>query len=619
MIDISSLFFQIISIFYIVLIAVAYFSKKKMHTLENRIYSTLIIVVFITLIIDCVSVSLGLVDPTSFITNLFGKLYLVCIIAWVFIFTYYIFVISFNKQKTSIMVELDSKEYVFFKKVFYIFLGLFALASIIILALPLHVYGDGKIMYTYGPSAIVSYSFAALCIPLWIVFVVSNVKEIRDKKYIPAFAFVVVAGTAAVIQSTFPEYLLVTAAATFITILTYFTIENPDMKMITQLNLAKEQADKANQAKSDFLSNMSHEIRTPLNAIVGFGQALSEEDLPPQAMSEVKDIMMASDNLLEIVNGILDISKIESGKLEIINKDYSFKKIFDEVVTLAKGRLGEKPLEFRVAYDESIPPVLFGDYSRIKEIMINLLTNAIKYTYEGYIELKVSSVIKDDICRIIISVEDSGIGIKQENINKLFTKFERLGVEGHATIEGTGLGLAITKKLLDLMNGQIVVQSVYGKGSRFTVAIDQKISVGHKLEDTASLDLTELETMDFSSKKVLVVDDNVINLKVAHRLLQEYKVQITEVQSGQAAIDLINAGNMYDLILMDDMMPKMSGVQTLQKLKTIPGFQMKVVALTANAITGMREKYLADGFDEYLAKPISKKELAKIIKKMLGN
>ena len=421
------------------------------------------------------------------------------------------------------------------------------------------------------------------------------------------------------IQSTFPEYLLVTAAATFITILTYFTIENPDLKMIAQLNLAKEQADKANQAKSDFLSNMSHEIRTPLNAIVGFGQALSEEDLPPQAMSEVKDIMMASDNLLEIVNGILDISKIESGKLEIINKDYSFKKIFDEVVTLAKGRLGEKPLEFRVAYDESIPPVLFGDYSRIKEIMINLLTNAIKYTYEGYIELKVSSVIKDDICRIIISVEDSGIGIKQENINKLFTKFERLGVEGHATIEGTGLGLAITKKLLDLMNGQIVVQSVYGKGSRFTVAIDQKISVGHKLEDTASLDLTELETMDFSSKKVLVVDDNVINLKVAHRLLQEYKVQITEVQSGQAAIDLINAGNMYDLILMDDMMPKMSGVQTLQKLKTIPGFQMKVVALTANAITGMREKYLADGFDEYLAKPISKKELAKIIKKMLGN
>lgn len=619
MLNISSLFFQLISFFYIILIAIVYFTKKKIHTLENRIYSSLLISVFITLVFDCISVSLGLLNPTSFITNLFCKLYLVCIIAWVFIFTYYMFVISFNKQKNGILIDSTSSEYLRFKKDFFAFLGLFLFAGIVVLILPLHVYSDGKIMYTYGPSALTSYSFAALCIVSWIVFMISNIKEIRDKKYIPAFAFVVVAGAAAVIQSMFPQYLLVTSAATFITILTYFTIENPDLKIISQLNLAKEQADKANQAKSDFLSNMSHEIRTPLNAIVGFGQALSEENLPPQAMGEVKDIMMASENLLEIVNGILDISKIESGKLEIINKDYNFKKIFDEVVTLAKGRLGEKPLEFRVSYDESIPPVLYGDYSRIKEIMINLLTNAIKYTNEGYIELKVNSVIKDDICRIIISVEDSGIGIKQENINKLFTKFERLGVEEHGTIEGTGLGLAITKKLLDLMNGQIVVQSVFGKGSRFTVAVDQKISIGHKLEDTASLDLTELETMDFSSKKVLVVDDNVINLKVAHRLLQEYQVQITEVQSGQAAIDLVNAGNQYDLILMDDMMPKMSGVETLKKLKVIPGFQMKVVALTANAITGMREKYLADGFDEYLAKPISKKELAKIIKKMLSN
>ena len=480
------------------------------------------------------------------------------------------------------------------------------------------IYND-EYFYSSGPAITSIVVFSAIALAVSLVYMFKNFKSVKMKNYLPLFLLLIGLTLASIVQQINPNYTLITVIESFVLFIMYHTIENPDMRMIAQLNLAKEQADKANQAKSDFLSNMSHEIRTPLNAIVGFGQALSEEDLPPQAMSEVKDIMMASDNLLEIVNGILDISKIESGKLEIINKDYSFKKIFDEVVTLAKGRLGEKPLEFRVAYDESIPPVLFGDYSRIKEIMINLLTNAIKYTHEGYIELKASSVIKDDICRIIISVEDSGIGIKQENINKLFTKFERLGVEEHATIEGTGLGLAITKKLLDLMNGQIVVQSVYGKGSRFTVAIDQKISLGHKLEDTSSLDLTELETMDFSSKKVLVVDDNVINLKVAHRLLQEYKVQITVVQSGQAAIDLIKAGNTYDLILMDDMMPKMSGVQTLQKLKTIPGFQMKVVALTANAITGMREKYLADGFDEYLAKPISKKELAKIIKKMLSN
>lgn len=607
------MYFQVASIFYAILLVVVYFSKQRLNTLENKIYKALIVINLFSLVTDILSIititHMDVIPITNYIVT---RMYLAFALLWIFVFTLYIVVIASNmgqsKNGPNILQKLN-----------HVFLVAYIVYLLLLFILPLNCANTATGIYTYGPGAYLSYGLSGLLILVELISVITHVKNLKIIKILPMLLFFTFGILSIVIQITNPSILLISYMDTFITFLMYFTIENPDMALIAQLNLAKEQADKANQAKSDFLSNMSHEIRTPLNAIVGFGQALSEEDLPPQAMSEVKDIMMASDNLLEIVNGILDISKIESGKLEIINKDYSFKKIFDEVVTLAKGRLGEKPLEFRVAYDESIPPVLFGDYSRIKEIMINLLTNAIKYTHEGYIELKVSSVIKDDICRIIISVEDSGIGIKQENINKLFTKFERLGVEEHATIEGTGLGLAITKKLLDLMNGQIVVQSVYGKGSRFTVAIDQKISVGHKLEDTASLDLTELETMDFSSKKVLVVDDNAINLKVAHRLLQEYKVQITEVQSGQAAIDLINAGNTYDLILMDDMMPKMSGVQTLQKLKTIPGFQMKVVALTANAITGMREKYLADGFDEYLAKPISKKELAKIIKKMLGN
>lgn len=609
----SSMYFQVASIFYAILLVVVYFSKQRLNTLENKIYKALIVINLFSLVTDILSIititHMDVIPITNYIVT---RMYLAFALLWIFVFTLYIVVIASNmgqsKNGPNILQKLN-----------YVFLVAYIVYLLLLFILPLNCANTATGIYTFGPGAYLSYGLSGLLILVELIAVIIHIKNLKIIKILPMLLFFTFGILSIVIQISNPSILLISYMDTFITFLMYFTIENPDMALIAQLNLAKEQADKANQAKSDFLSNMSHEIRTPLNAIVGFGQALSEEDLPPQAMSEVKDIMMASDNLLEIVNGILDISKIESGKLEIINKDYSFKKIFDEVVTLAKGRLGEKPLEFRVAYDESIPPVLFGDYSRIKEIMINLLTNAIKYTHEGYIELKVSSVIKDDICRIIISVEDSGIGIKQENINKLFTKFERLGVEEHATIEGTGLGLAITKKLLDLMNGQIVVQSVYGKGSRFTVAIDQKISVGHKLEDTASLDLTELETMDFSSKKVLVVDDNVINLKVAHRLLQEYKVQITEVQSGQAAIDLINAGNTYDLILMDDMMPKMSGVQTLQKLKTIPGFQMKVVALTANAITGMREKYLADGFDEYLAKPISKKELAKIIKKMLGN
>lgn len=249
-----------------------------------------------------------------------------------------------------------------------------------------------------------------------------------------------------VARALIPGLLLNSFSSAFATILMYFTIENPDIKMIEQLNIAREQAEKANAAKTDFLSNMSHEIRTPLNAIVGFSNLLlDDKDVPEKAKDEVRDIVMASDNLLEIVNGILDISKIEANKLEIVNNEYSTKKVIDELVALSKGRLGDKPIEFKTNFAPDLPPILYGDAGRIKQICVNILTNAIKYTKEGWIEFKISSVVKDNICRLIISVEDTGIGIKEGNIDKLFNKFERLDLDENVTIEGTGLGLAITK------------------------------------------------------------------------------------------------------------------------------------------------------------------------------
>ena len=389
------------------------------------------------------------------------------------------------------------------------------------------------------------------------------------------------------------------------------------MKLISQLNEAKSQAEKANSAKTDFLSSMSHEIRTPLNAIVGFSQALSEEDIPDSAKEEVNDIISASESLLDIVNGILDISKIEANKLEIIDKEYSFKKIFDELVALTKARMGDKPLDFRYHYDETIPDILYGDNVRVKQVILNLLTNSVKYTKQGFVDFKVNSIIKDDVCRLIVSVEDSGIGIKKENIEKLFTKFERFD-EKNTTIEGTGLGLAITKKLVNLMNGKIVVQSVYGKGSRFTVAIDQKIVKGKTLEDIGQKVASEFSDFDATGLKILVVDDNKLNLKVASRLLTNYKSEIITIDNGFDVIDKIKNGEKFDLILMDDMMPKMSGVETLHKLKEVENYNIPTIALTANAIEGMREKYLNEGFDDYLSKPIDKLELNKVINKYLN-
>ena len=418
----------------------------------------------------------------------------------------------------------------------------------------------------------------------------------------------------------------------------YLFLLNEKAKRAEKLSREKAQADQANQAKSAFLANMSHEIRTPINAVIGMNEMILRECNDPIIIKYANNAHSASESLLSLINDILDFSKIESGKMELVEETYQLDELIKNLINMIKTRAEKKELEFIVKVNENIPNELFGDSVRIRQVVVNFLTNAVKYTQVGSVEFSVDFdtytppnldvELPEDgkLILLMFSVKDTGIGIKEEDKNKLFKDFQRFDSKKNKNIEGTGLGLAITNQLVKMMNGHILVESKYGEGSTFTVIFPQKVMgvelVG-KFEERAKSTKTKQEKYKASfiapDAKVLVVDDNEMNLLVATSLLKATKVQVDTAISGMEALKKL-AETQYDLIFLDQMMPSLDGIQTLKLSKEMENNKSPkapVIALTANAISGAKEMFLREGFNDYLPKPINAAELERMMMEYL--
>lgn len=601
--------FSICSFIFVLMFIIFYFSKERLNTLDTKMYSCILVTNIIGIMIDVFGYFIfKIYGSESFISILISKFYLVYYFLWAYFFLLYIFVISFREKTEYLLQKKFTKPSIILTSI---------IISLIVLIMPIQITYEDNVAYSSGLSVNMVYGLCFIMVGIMLYCLLRNLKKISTKEYIPLLTFMVLSTFCMIIQKTYPEITLMLMCHSIVTSLMYFTIENPDVKMVKELEVAKNEAEKANHAKSEFLSSMSHELRTPLNAIVCFSELLeSKEGLDSESKDFAKDIVSASHNLLDLVNGVLDISKIEAGKMELINKEYNSQELFNSLSTMVIPRIGDKPIDFKTVIASDIPPVLKGDTGKLKQIILNLLTNAVKYTDKGFIKYRVECIndFKNNKTKLIITITDTGRGIKKEDIDRLFKKFERLEEDRNTSIEGTGLGLAITEGLAELMGGKITVISDYGKGSTFKFVVIQDIvnvEIKEKSSNTISFDYNT-----FEGKKALIVDDSKLNLKVAENVLKNFLVTTESVTSGLECLSCVNSKK-YDIIFMDIMMPNMSGVEVLRKLRE-NGVNTPVIALTADAIEGQEEKYMSEGFDGYISKPINKEKLSYVLNKYLG-
>ena len=599
----------------LIFISIMYFFANKKKSRTHTLFGAILAVSGSQIIFDIASVyTVNHLDTVSPILNrIIHDLYMGLLITMFCLI--YVYGVAMVEEKIKIRFKVS--------RVVTIIL---ILSYIGIIALPLDYIEHPVTNYSYGPVAFVAYGSVAIYTALTGHIMIRYWKKLEYKQK-TAIAIAVITETVVFIyQAAIPTSLVSCLGVTIANLGIFLSVESPDSILIEKLDEEKKRADAANNAKTTFVANMSHEIRTPINSVLGMNEMIMRESKEKNIKQYASDIQAAAQALLGIINDILDIAKIETGKMEIIPVSYSLRDFLYNVVNMMSLKAQSKDLELEVVVDSSLPNQLEGDDIRVRQIVVNLLNNAVKYTHSGKVTLCVTKDrIENGSVFIKYEIKDTGIGIKEEDIKKLFVAFERIEEKRNRNIEGTGLGINICVQLLEMMNTSLQVESEYGKGSTFSFVLEQKVNNDELVGEFDMKKKRELELSKYQAiftapnAKVLVVDDNAMNRKVFCNLLKETKIQVDEANNGEKCIQLVKE-NRYDLIFMDHMMPGMDGIETFHAMKKMPDnlcMETPVVILTANAVIGAKENYLKEGFDAFLSKPVEPNKLETMIFEML--
>lgn len=572
-----------------------FFNHNNAKNQETKLYSKMLIINFISSVIAIFTIIIFKSLNFNFLTIIMKKIELVLNLLILSLFLQYNLVIINKKVKTTKILKT-----------------IYLINIILVILLPIDVNVINNILKVSGIGYTTYHIISTILISIISLLTIKLIKINKKnlKKSLPFLGLTILSLFSILLQIKFPESNIYNYFMSYILLIMYFTIENPDTKVIEQLNIEAKKASEVRKAQENFLASMSHEVRTPLNTIVGLSTSLEENPKCPVEMKQdLQDIVTSSYNLLEMFNNVIDINETETGTLKLQNEKYNVRESINEVINNHKIKLNKKKLTLNIEYQDNIPKYLYGDIKHLKVIITNILSNAIKYTKDGKIDLLVRSINEPNKCNLIIIIKDTGIGMKEETLSKMYHKFERLDTIKNSNIEGMGLGLALTKRLVELMHGTINFTTTYQVGTTFTIMLPQEFYYQDIITLPKLKDLTK-------SKRVLIVDDNPLNIKVAKRALEALNyTNLDTCDSGFKCLEKIKNGSSYDIILMDIMMPGMSGTQTLENLKNISSFKTPVVALTADALIGANQKYLSQGFSAYLAKPYTKEQLKNILNK----